>query len=126
MNATVSAHASQRDRVALQAFERIASAWKLSIAERRMLLGGVPKTTYDRWRRAPDRANLTTDTLERISHVLGMYKALHVIFTDAGDADAWIGEPNTRFGGASAKAHMLGSFTQLVETRRYLDTVRGS
>lgn len=126
MNVTVPARTNQRDRVALQAFERIAAAWHLSILDQRTVLGGVPKTTYDRWRRRPESSNLAPDTMERVSHVLGIYKALHVIFTDAAHADSWIDEPNSRFGGATAKAHMLGSFTQLVETRRYLDAVRGS
>ncbi len=117
---------SERDRVALQAFARIAAAWNLTIGDQRALLGGVAKTTYERWRRHPEDAGLTQDILERISHVLGIYKALHVIFTDSSYADRWIDEPNTRFGGDTAKSHMLESFTELVDVRRYLDAVRGS
>jgi uncharacterized protein (DUF2384 family) len=130
MSTSVAAHpqvaASNRDRVALQAFSRIASAWGLNYTEQRALLGGISKSTYERWRRHPEAANLTDDTMERISHALGIYKALHLIFTDPTYADRWLNEPNTRFGGDTAKTHMLANFTALVDLRHYLDAVRGS
>jgi uncharacterized protein (DUF2384 family) len=110
---------------ALRTFENIANRWGLRPAERRALLGGIPSTTYDRMRKAPDRATLSADTLERISHVLGIYKSLHVLFPNAEYADRWISEPNTAFGGATARERMLAGFTQLVDVRRYLDAARG-
>ncbi|GAC1431995.1 MAG: MbcA/ParS/Xre antitoxin family protein [Candidatus Velthaea sp.] len=110
---------------ALRTFENIADRWKLRPAERRALLGNVPATTYDRMRKTPDRAGLSADTLERISHVLGIYKALHVLIPNAEYADRWISEPNTAFGGMTARERMLESFTQLVNVRRYVDGARG-
>lgn len=110
---------------ALRTFEKIADAWKLRPSERRALLGDVPATTYDRMRKAPDRSTLSKDTLERISHVLGVYKALHVLFTNATYADRWVKEPNAAFGGAPALDRMTEGFTQLVSVRRFLDGARG-
>jgi uncharacterized protein (DUF2384 family) len=123
MSATVAAH--RLSGPALRAFENIADKWGLRQNDRRRLLGDVPATTYDRMRKSPDRATLAGDQLERISHVLGIYKSLHVLFTNDEYADRWIKEPNTQFGGASALDRMLAGFTQLVDVRRYLDTVRG-
>jgi uncharacterized protein (DUF2384 family) len=110
---------------ALRTFENIAERWGLRAGERRALLGNVPATTYDRMRKAPDRVTLSADTLERISHVFGIYKALHVLIPNSEYADRWISEPNEAFGGATARERMTESFTQLVDVRRYLDSVRG-
>jgi uncharacterized protein (DUF2384 family) len=110
---------------AVRAFENIADKWGLRQNERRLLLGDIPSTTYARMRKAPGRTTLSKDTLERISHVLGIYKALHVLIPNGEYADRWIKEPNTAFGGASALERMLEGFTQLVNVRRYLDGVRG-
>ncbi|MFN2462070.1 MAG: antitoxin Xre-like helix-turn-helix domain-containing protein, partial [Candidatus Velthaea sp.] len=60
---------------ALRTFSNVADSWRLTHRERRALLGAVSPTTYDRMRRAPDSARLGPDTLERISHVLAIYKA---------------------------------------------------
>lgn len=110
---------------ALRTFENIADKWDLRPNERRLLLGDVPSSTYDRMRKAPDRTTLSKDTLERISHVLGIYKALHVLIPNDAYADRWIKERNTAFDGARALDRMLEGFTQLVSVRRYLDGVRG-
>lgn len=110
---------------ALRTFQNIADRWSLKTAERRALLGNIAPATYHRLARAPDRAELNSDTLERISHILAIYKALHVLFTSDEYADRWISEPNQAFGGESAKNRMLGSFTSLVQVRQYLDAERG-
>lgn len=119
------AHERRLAGPAMRTFENIADRWKLKPAERMVLLGHMPSSTYYRVRRKPDDAELGSDTLERISHVLGIYKALHVLFPSADYADRWIAQPNAEFGGATAKEQMLGSFTQLVAVRRYLDAQRG-
>lgn len=111
---------------AIRAFENIADRWNLRPAERMALLGKMPSTTYYRAKAAGDDAQLSRDALERISHVLGIYKSLHVLFSSGEYADRWIAEPNAAFGGASAKDRMVEGFTQLVDVRRYLDAERGA
>ena len=119
------------DRMAaagLRAFERIAQAWGLSVDEQLCLLGAPPRSTYFAWRKQPDKASLSRDTLERLSNVLGVYKSLQILLPDAAAADAWVRKPNSAppFGGRSALARMLaGNVSDLNLVRRYLDGVRG-
>jgi uncharacterized protein (DUF2384 family) len=109
----------------LRAFENIANAWKLSSQQRWILLG-IPESTYYRYKREPDTARPSRDTFERISHVLGIYKALHVLFPSGEYADRWIHDGNGAFNGRSALDRMMGeNVTDLADVRRYLDAERG-
>ena len=112
----------------LRAFARIASLWGLSIDEQLTLLGAPPRSTFFAWRKTPERANLSRDTLERISNILGIYKALQILFPDPAVADAWVRKANSApgFAGRSALDRMLaGNVSDLNTVRRYLDAVRG-
>jgi hypothetical protein len=112
----------------LRAFDRIAQAWGLSVDEQLALLGQPPRSTYYAWRKAPDKASLPRDTLERLSNLLGIYKSLQILLPDAAAADAWVRQPNSAapFGGGTALARMLaGNVSDLNLVRRYLDGVRG-
>ena len=118
----------ERHLPGLRAFVRIAQAWQLSVDEQLSLLGQPPRSTFFAWRKHPDRAQLPRDTLERLSCLLGIYKALQILLPDPTAADAWVRKPNTAapFGGRSALAHMLGgNVADLYVVRRYLDGVRG-
>jgi hypothetical protein len=111
----------------LRAFTRIAALWQLSVAEQLTLLGLQSKSTYFKWRRDP-QARLPRDTLERLSYLLGIYKALQVLLPDAAAADAWLRKPNNAalFGGRSALERMLsGQVADLYLVRQYLDAQRG-
>src|SRR5579862_3228690 len=85
---------------ALRAFERIADRWALKPKERQALLG-LPRSTYFSYLRAPERARLSADTLERISYVLGIFKALAILLPRREAAEGWVRRPNTAtvFGG---------------------------
>ena len=112
----------------LRAFVRIAGLWGLSVEEQLTLLGAPPRSTFFAWRKTPERANLSRDTLERISNLLGIYKALQILFPDPAVADAWVRKPNSAplFAGRSALDRMLaGNVSDLNTVRRYLDAVRG-
>ena len=66
--------------------------------------------------------------MERISYILGIYRALQILFKDAKLADGWVRRPNTAspFGGRSALDRMLsGNVADLFVVRRYLDAERG-
>src|SRR3954452_3962293 len=92
----------------LRAFENIAAAWELSIAEQLRLLGIGSRSTFFKWRRERE-PRLPADTLERLSYLLGIYKSLQILLPDPGAADAWVRKPNTAapFGGRSALDRML-------------------
>ena len=112
---------------ALRTFFAIAEAWRLSNDESMRLLGDPPRSTFYEWKRAGD-GRLTRDTLERISYVLGIYKALQILLSDAAAADGWIRKPNTAplFGGRPALDRLLsGNVGDLFVVRQYLDAVRG-
>jgi hypothetical protein len=111
----------------LRAFARIADLWHLSIAEQLTLLGLSSRSTYFKWRKEP-QVRLPRDTLERISYILGIYKALQLLLPDTRAADEWVRRPNEAavFGGRSALARMLsGNVSDLYIVRQYLDAQRG-
>jgi uncharacterized protein (DUF2384 family) len=111
----------------LRAFARIAEAWQLSIAEQLTLLGLSSRSTYFKWRKE-SQVRLPRDTLERISYILGIYKALQLLLPDNRAADEWVRRPNDAplFGGKSALERMLsGNVADLYTVRQYLDAQRG-
>jgi hypothetical protein len=118
----------QMSAAGLRAFARIAQAWGLSVDEQLALLGQPPRSTFFAWRKQPERASLSRDTLERLSNILGIYKSLQILLPDASSADTWVRQPNTAplFGGGTALARMLaGNVSDLHQVRCYLDGVRG-
>jgi hypothetical protein len=111
----------------LRAFTQIAELWRLSISEQLALLGITSRSTYFKWRKEP-QPKLPRDTLERLSYLLGIYKALQLLLPDAPAADEWIRRPNDAplFGGKSALERMLsGNVADLFIVRQYLDAQRG-
>ena len=112
----------------LRAFFNIARDWGLSTDEQMVLLGSPGRSTFFKWKAAPEATELKRDTLERLSYILGIYKALQILLPDAAAADGWIRKPNTApgFGGKRALDRMLGgNVADLVAVRQYLDAQRG-
>jgi hypothetical protein len=111
----------------LRAFANIAEAWGLSVAEQLQLLGITSRSTFFKWRRERE-PRLPRDTLERLSYLLGIYKALQILLPDPKAADEWLRRPNEAapFGGRSALDRMLsGQVADLYVVREYLDAERG-
>jgi hypothetical protein len=112
----------------LRAFFKIAEAWSLSAEEQIVLLGTPGRSTYFKWKQTPQSARLGRDTLERLSLILGIYKALQILLPEPNAADTWIKRPNSAppFGGHPALARMLaGNVSDLIAVRQYLDAMRG-
>jgi hypothetical protein len=112
---------------ALRTFFRIADAWKLNGDEARTLLGSPSRSTFFQWKKAGD-GQLGRDTLERISYIFGIYKALQILLPDTAAADSWVRQPNAAplFAGKSALERMLsGNVADLYVVRQYLDAWRG-
>ena len=111
---------------ALRTFFRLADAWQLSVAEQTTLLG-VARTTLYQWKQGKV-GPLDRHQLERLSHLFGIYSALHILFPVAARADEWIKKPNSAplFAGKSALDRMLGGqIADLFVVRQYLDAQRG-
>jgi hypothetical protein len=125
--ASVDLDAREAGQALLRTFFAIAESWRLSPREAMTLLGLRSRSTYHVWKDGKSGA-LSRDTLERISYVLGIYKALQLLLPSDEAADAWIRKPNTAplFGGRSALDRLLsGNVADLYEVRRYLDAHRG-
>jgi len=111
----------------LRTFFRIAGVWKLSTDEQTTLLGGPARSTFFNWKKDRD-VELSKDTLERISYIIGIYKALQILLPEPAAADAWIRKSNNAslFAGKSALRRMMsGHVSDLFLVRQYLDAQRG-
>lgn len=115
----------------LRTFLNIADLWGLAEAERLRVLGFPGRSTYHGWvtrARAGRDLALPVDTLLRISAVLGIHKALRILFETDEEGMAWLKGPHDAptFGGQPPMM-LLTSGTQdaLMLVRRYLDAMRG-
>ena len=114
-------------QAALRTFFNIAKAWGLSNDEQQRLLGCGRTTFYD-WKAGRIKHGLDASTLERLSHLFGIYSCLQILLPIPERADAWVRKPNTAplFGGRPALARMLaGQVSDLFVVRQYLDAQRG-
>lgn len=112
---------------ALRAFFRIAELWGLSVSDQMTLLGVTARSTFFKWKKDADVA-LQKDTIERISYILGIYKALQILLPNEKASDEWIKRSNSTplFAGRSALDRMLsGHVADLFVVRQYLDAQRG-
>lgn len=116
----------KKNAIALKAFFGITHKWQLSSEQEKVLLG-VPLSTLYRWKHKKD-GSLSHDTLERISYILGIYKALRILLPTETSANQWIHKPNSAplFNGKSALNKLMqGRVIDLADVRRYLDSERG-
>src|SRR5690349_15825601 len=94
--------------------------WGITDDEAAILLD-LPVRTYRRWK-AGDLGRLDRDGKARLSNIMGIHKALRIIFREPQRAYAWIKAPNAAFGNRTALDIMLGGeLTDLMRVRRYLD-----
>ena len=112
---------------ALRTFFNLAKTWKLSELEQMRLLGLSSRSTLQAWK-GGRVTKVSRDTLERISYLLGIFKAINILLPDTRRADEWMRLPNTAplFGGRSALDRMItGNIGDLYVVRQYLDAQRG-
>lgn len=109
----------------LKAFFNIAARWKVRDEDARALLGGVTNGPFYEMKRHPDRV-LDADRLTRISYLIGIFKALHILHSDP-LADEWVHLPNQNpiFAGRTPLAYMVrGGLPAMQTVRRLLDARR--
>lgn len=115
----------QINKAALNAFFNLISEWQISSSEAQILLGEIKPSTYYQWKSSRNGI-LPKDTLDRISYLLGIYKALRILYSDPDNANAWVKKPNKTFNGSSALDVMLGGqIVDIAKVRSYLDAQRG-
>ncbi len=119
---------AETGRVALTFFFNLMDHWRCSAEQQRVLLGSIGNSTYFNWKKRP-AVRLPHDTLERISYLMGIHKALRILFSNQPErAYEWARKANSAapFNGRSALEYMLGGrVVDLADVRRYLDAVRG-
>lgn len=115
----------------MRTFIAIADLWALTQDERVLVLGLPSRSTYYGWVRAArdgDDLTLPTDTLLRISALLGIHKALRILFASDQAGIHWLRNPHAAlpFGGQPPIALALGGTQDgLMLMRRFLDAARG-
>ena len=111
---------------AVKGLLRIAAHWKLKDEDTRALLGGISSGSFYALK-SRSAKTLNEDQLTRISLLIGIFKALNILFGQA-LADAWISLPNANpmFGGESALSYMRkGGIPAFLRVRQLLDARRG-
>ena len=98
--------------------------WSVTDEEAAILLD-LPVRSYRRWK-AGEIGRIDRDGKARLSNLMGIHKALRIVFREPQRGYAWIQAPNSAFGGRTALEVMLGGeLTDIMRVRRYLDGERG-
>ena len=111
---------------ALAGAENLAKHWKLTRDESAGLLALSP-TTWDRIVSHARSKALSQDQMTRISALIGIFKGLHLLFSD-GMADRWLRLRNAGplFDERTPLEVMLeGGIPVMLEVRRHVDALRG-
>ena len=123
--------AAEEDRrrltgTALKAVLRLTERWRASNAEAAALLG-VSESTWDRIKAGKWDGVLSQDQLTRASALIGIFKALNLLFADS-MADRWPGLVNRGplfDRNSPIRAMIEGGIPRMLETRQYVDALRG-
>lgn len=120
---------AERERLsasAIKAFLALAHRWRLRDEDARALLGGMSNGAWYEMKKRPDRV-LDADRLLRLSYLVGIFKALHILH-GPDLADAWVRRPNANriFRGQTPLGFMIaGGIPAMQIVRRLLDARRG-
>ncbi len=111
---------------AVRAFLKIGEVWKLRDEDARLLLGGMSNGAFYELKRKA-RGALDQDRLTRISLLIGIFKALNILYSKR-LADHWVQLPsqNPMFAGEAPLAYMIkGGQPAMLRVRQLLDSRRG-
>jgi transcriptional regulator with XRE-family HTH domain len=101
--------------------------WQLNATDQSLLLGlsSQSRSTLSRYRRGEPLAD-SADLLARAGHLLGIHKALRILFPHDRDlAYRWVSTPNRRFGTSPLDVMKRHGYEGILAVRRYLDFERG-
>jgi hypothetical protein len=121
---------TERERLspaALRTFFNVMDRWGIRDEDARQLLGGVTNGPYYEMKKNPAGRVLDSDKLLRVSYLIGIFKALNILYGEK-LADEWVQLPNTNriFGGVTPAAYMIkGGVSAMQMVRRLLDARRG-
>jgi Protein of unknown function (DUF2384) len=119
---------SKESREALaKMISRLFDHWGIATTDQCALLGLAPtsRMTLARYRKGSPLDN-NVDLLGRAGHLLGIHKALRIIFPHNRDlVYKWPTTPNATFAGKTPLEIMHSGYEGLLAVRRYLDFERG-
>lgn len=110
---------------AVDGFFAIMDKWGIPIERAGDLLGGMPRSTIYKLKSAA--GTLRQDELTRISYIVGIYKALHILLPDD-LADRWVTRPNDNplFRSQTPVEYMVrAGIPGLQQVRSLVDAARG-
>lgn len=119
----------QREKLsagAIKGFLNIVERWRVRDEDARALLGGLSNGAYYQYKREPNRV-LDEDRLRRIGYLVGIFKALNILYSEA-LADQWMQLPNKNrlFAGSTPLDYLVrGGLPAFINLRRLLDARRG-
>lgn len=108
---------------ALRTVLNILDTWDVAVVDRVAMLG-CSRSTYNQWLRTRELGDTSRDTVERLSYILGIWKALAILFPQPEMATDWIRRPNssTTFGNETPLRVMSrGQVADLYRVRHFLD-----
>jgi uncharacterized protein (DUF2384 family) len=111
---------------ALVAFFSIVDKWQLRNEDAMAMLGGISNGRYFELKRTR-KGLLSQDELTRISLLIGIFKALNILFGQR-LANQWTSRPNSNpmFNGAPPLQYLSrGGVPAMIGVRRLLDSRRG-
>ena len=116
-------------RAEIEAMQRTVGAifarWGISDVDAAVILGGISAKTFRRWRDG-EYGRVNRDLADRLSYVIGIHRALRIIFAEPAQGYGWMGRPNAELDGLTpVQLLMRGGMDDLRRLRRYLDAVRG-
>jgi hypothetical protein len=109
---------------AIEGFFAIMDKWGVTMEQAGELLGGRPRSSVYKLKSLPKTLGL--DELTRISYLVGIYKALHILLPDD-LADQWMTRPNDDplFRGRPPLEYVLRGIPAMQQVRSLVDAARG-
>lgn len=109
--------ADKAKEVALKVFKEISVKWGLTTEEQIHLLGCKSSDVLSQWM-SGCYESLDRDAMIRISHLMGIYRALHTILENTDQANSWVHKSNRAFDGETGLVAMTEDPEKV---RKYLD-----
>lgn len=118
---------NEQIQTAFKAVLTIFAKWQCTTEEAQTLLG-IKRSTWFKYKSAPETASFSHDLIERISYILNIHAALRILFSNPDSVYQWVRKPNKApfYNGRSAMDIMLqGRVVDLWAVASRLNAERG-
>ena len=114
-------------KTAFKVVLNVLDKWNCTTEEALKLLG-LKRSTWFKYKHAPESASFSTDITERISYILNIHAALRILFSNQESIYNWVRKPNNApfYNGRSAMDIMMqGRVVDLWAVASRLNAERG-